>query len=63
MAAPILVQNLGVQAGDFGVVQYNVPGPPIFHERLVLAKRCCFGAPTWEAFVHELLLHGWTMRI
>ena len=38
MAAPILVQSLGVEAGDFGVVQYNVPGPPIYHERLVLIE-------------------------
>ena len=38
MAAPILIQNLGVQAGDFGVVQYNVPGPPLLHERLVLIE-------------------------
>eukprot|EP00959_Pyramimonas_sp_CCMP1952_P459517 9478368-Pyramimonas_sp.AAC.1 len=38
MAAPIPVQSLGIEAGDFGAIQYNVPGPPIFHERLVLIE-------------------------
>ncbi|CAK0906492.1 unnamed protein product, partial [Prorocentrum cordatum] len=32
------MQGLGIEAGDFGAVQYNVPGAPLYHERLVLIE-------------------------